>query len=174
MKKVFLTAIFGIFSLTLSSQVSFDSVAYKAFQRISYSSSRRDTTWSDVLFWFTGNKVSVNTNDQTKNIYFIKKPIEETLPSGHKVIRIQCKDDGGFYCVLSTGIDQKELFISIEYNNIIFFYRVIESIERPWDNNPRELKAFEMRTEPWTVEEVDALIKSWKNMKESAKLVKIF
>jgi hypothetical protein len=166
MKKVFLIAIFGFLSLTLSAQVSFDSAGYKAYQRISYSSNQRDTANSDILFWFAGKKVTLSTNDQTKNIYFVGKPIKETLKSGHKVVRIQCKDDGGFYCILSTGTDRKDLFISIEYNNIIFFYKVFETIERPWDNKPRELKAFEMRTEPYTIEEVDALIASWKNMEK--------
>lgn len=153
MKKVFLIIKFlGILSFT-SAQVSLDSVAYKAFQKISLSYTKRDTTPSDVLFWFTGNKVSLSTDNQTKNLYFVKF-FEETLKTGHKVKRIQCKDDGGFNCVLSTGFDSGFNFISVEYNNIVFFYKVSETTERPWDNDPVELIPYELINRKYTPEEI--------------------
>jgi hypothetical protein len=153
MKKIFLILKFlGILSFTCA-QVSFDSVAYKAFQKISLSYTERDTTSSDVLFWFTGNKVSLSTKDQTKNLYF-GEIFEETLETGHRVKRIQCKDDGGFNCVLSTGYDSGFDFISIEYNNKVFFYRVSETKERPWDNDPVELVPYELINRKYTPEEI--------------------
>lgn len=153
MKRVFFIAILGILSLTLGAQVSFDSVAYKAFQKISLSYTERDTVPSDVLFWFGGNKASLTTNDQTKTLYFIKF-FEETLRTGHKVKRVQCKDDGGFYCVLSTGFDSGFNFISVEYNNQVFFYRVVETKERPWDNDPEELEPYQLIDRKYTPEEI--------------------
>jgi hypothetical protein len=153
MKKVFFTVILGILSLTLGAQVSFDSVAYKAFQKVTLSYTERDTTSSDVLFWFTGKKVTLSTNDQTQNLYFVKF-FEETLKTGHKVTRIQCKDDGGFNCVLSTGFDNGFNFISVEYHNMVFFYKVDETAERPWDNDPEEIKPYEPINRKYTPEEI--------------------
>jgi hypothetical protein len=153
MKKVFLAVIFGILSLTLSAQVSFDSVAYKAFQKVSLSYTGRDTTPSDVLFWFAKNRASLSTNDQTKNLYFVKF-FEETLKTGHKVTRVQCKDNGGFNCVLSTGFDNGYNFISVEYSNLVFFYKVSETSERPWDNDPVELKPYELINRKYTPEDL--------------------
>jgi len=175
MIKVFLTAILGIFFLTLGAQVSFDSVAYKAFQKVTLSYNERDTTSSDVLFWFTGNKVSLTTNDQTRNLYFIKF-FEETLKTGHQVKRIQGKDDGRFNCVLSTGFDNGFNFISVEYNNIIFFYKVAETTERPWDNDPDEMKAFEPceGKGAFSLEEVNALVESWKRFKVASQPLKFW
>lgn len=153
MKKLFLIVKFlGIISLTCA-QVSFDSVAYKAFQKVSLSYTKRDTTPSDVLFWFTGNKASLSTDNQTKNLYFVKF-FEETLKTGHKVKRVQCKDDGGFNCVLSTGFDSGFNFISVEYSNMVFFYKVSETTERPWDNDPVELEPYELIIRKYTPEEI--------------------
>ena len=126
MKKIILTSLFFALTGIIFSQVSFDSTGYKAFQKISYSPSESAQDSSNVLFWFESNKVIVNTNDQTKNLYFIDQPIEDILKTGHHVKRVQCKDDGGFLCALSTGhiFPEDVDFISIEYNNIIFFIRL--------------------------------------------------
>jgi hypothetical protein len=175
MKKVFLTVILGILSITLGAQVSFDSVVYKAFQKVTLSYNERDTASSDILFWFVGNKVSLTTNDQTKNLYFIKF-FEETLKTGHRVKRVQCKDDGGFNCVLSTGFDSGFNFISVEYNNTVFFYKVAETTERPWDNDPVEIKTFESCEDKgaFSPEEVNALAESWKRFKVASQPLKFW
>jgi hypothetical protein len=175
MKKVFLIAILEMFLFALSAQVSFESIAYKAFQKVTLSYNERDTSSSDVLFWFAENKASLTTNDQTRNLYFVKF-FDETLPTGHRVKRIQCKDDGGFNCVLSTGFDNGFNFISVEYNNIIFFYKVDETMERPWDNNPVEIKAFEFCKDKgaFSTEEINALSESWKHFKDASRSLKFW
>jgi hypothetical protein len=165
MKKVFFIAILGILSLILGAQVSFDSTAYQAFQKISRTYNMRDTSDSDILFWFCHNKVQISIDDQTKNLFFIEIPFEDILSTGQKTIRVQCKDDGGFLCVLSTGYLEKEKtnFISIEYNNILFFYKVIETIIPLED----ELKPFKVSEDKgaFSVEEVDGLIQALNHLK---------
>jgi hypothetical protein len=171
MKKVFLIAVFGFLALTIGAQVSFDSTGYRAFKKTTLTSNGFLVDSSNVLFWFSNFRVKLNVNDQSKNLYFVSKPIDDVLSTGDKVKRVQCKDDGGFFCILSTGylIDEKVNFISIEYNNIIFFYRVVKTADRLWDNDPEDLKPHEMRTKPYTPEEIDKLIKSWKDLKNRSK-----
>ena len=171
MKKVFLIAIFGFLALTIGAQVSFDSTGYRAFKRTLLTSNGFVVDSSNTLFWFSNFRVKLNVNDQSKNLYFVSKPVNDVLSTGDKVKRVQCKDDGGFFCILSTGylLDEKLNFISIEYNNIIFFYRVVKTADRLWDNEPEELKPHEMRTKPYTPEEIDQLVKSWKNLKNKSK-----
>jgi len=171
MKKVFLIAIFGFLALTIGAQVSFDSTGYRAFKRTLLTSNGFVVDSSNTLFWFSNFRVKLNVNDQSKNLYFVSKPMNDVLSTGDKVKRVQCKDDGGFFCILSTGylLDEKVNFISIEYNNIIFFYRVVKTADRLWDNEPEELKPHEMRTKPYTPEEIDQLVKSWKNLKNKSK-----
>lgn len=146
-------------------------MGYKAFQKISYSPSESAQDSSNVLFWFENNKVIVTTNDQTRNLYFIDQPFEDILKTGHQVKRVQCKDDGGFLCALSTGhiFPEDVDFISIEYNNIIFFYKVRETSERFWDLDPEELTPFEMDSKAFTPEELDKLIESYQKLKNSIK-----
>lgn len=167
MKKVFFIAILGILSLTLGAQVSFDSAGYKAYKKTIFANDVFQVSNSEVLFWFANYHLRLGVNDQTKNLYFIDEPIDDILSTELKVKRVQCKDDGGFLCILSTGYlsDEKINFISIEYNNIIFFYRVNETSERPWDNDPIELEPHKMRTEPYTPEEIDKLVKSYRALK---------
>ena len=173
MKKVFLIVIFGILTLTMGAQISFDSTGYRAFRKTTYTSNGFDVDSSKTLFWFSNYKVKIGVNNQTKNLYLISKPIDEII-SGIQVKRVQCKDDGGFYCILSTGYisDEKINFISIEYNNVTFFYRVNKTSDRPWDDDPEELQPFEMRTEPYTPAEIDQLIESWKKLKNSVRLIR--
>lgn len=169
MKKIILTSLFFTLAGTIFSQVSFDSTGYKAFQKISYSPSEATSDSSNVLFWFETDKVIITTNDQTKNLYFVDQPFEDILKTGHHVKRVQCKDDGGFLCALSTGhiLPEDVDFISIEYNNIIFFYKVSE---RFWDSNPDELIPFEINTDPYTPEEYDKLVESYQRLKNSIKI----
>ncbi len=172
MKKIILTSLFFALTGIIFSQVSFDSTGYKAFQKISYSPSEATSDSSNVLFWFETDKVIITTNDQTKNLYFVDQPFEDILKTGHHVKRVQCKDDGGFLCALSTGhiLPEDVDFISIEYNNIIFFYKVHETSERFWDSNPDELIPFEINTDPYTPEEYDKLVESYQRLKNSIKI----
>ena len=163
MRKILFIMVFGILTLHLGAQVSFDSIGYKAFRKTTYSidiekSMTKDT--SNVLFWFAKSMVKISVNYQYKNIYFIGLPFTDILSSGDTVKRVQCKDDGGFLCAMSTGRYKGSDFISVEYNNIIFFYEVKETNERPWDNDPKQFEPFTMRTEPYTKQEWDALFKS--------------
>ena len=172
MKKIILTSLFFALTGIIFSQISFDSTGYKAFQKISYSPSEATSDSSNVLFWFETDKVIITTNDQTKNLYFVDQPFEDILKTGHHVKRVQCKDDGGFLCALSTGhiLPEDVDFISIEYNNIIFFYKVHETSERFWDSNPDELIPFEINTDPYTPEEYDKLVESYQRLKNSIKI----
>ena len=172
MKKIILTSLFFTLAGTIFSQVSFDSTGSKAFQKISYSPSEATSDSSNVLFWFETDKVIITTNDQTKNLYFVDQSFEDILKTGHHVKRVQCKDDGGFLCALSTGhiLPEDVDFISIEYNNIIFFYKVHETSERFWDSNPDELIPFEINTDPYTPEEYDKLVESYQRLKNSIKI----
>lgn len=175
MKKILIILILGILPLFLEAQVSLYSTGYKAFRKTTYTidlENSRVTDSSSVLFWFAKNMVKISVNYQYKNIYFIGLPFTDILSSGDTVKRVQCKDDGGFLCALSTGKYKGNDFISIEYNNIIFFYEVKETKERPWDNDPIEIEPFKMRTDPYTKDEWDALFKSCS--KFSKNLLKAF
>jgi len=164
MKKVFLIAILGILSLNVFSQDSFSSLAYQATKLtiLDINTGEREVSLSETVFQFDPRKATIGTYGNLRNFIIEGNAFSDTLSTGHVVWRVQAIDNYGRKCGIS--LNSSDPFLSIEYNNKIFFYNITVLSERPWDY-PEDITPYEIRTEPYTQEEIDNFFKSYENLK---------
>ena len=165
MKRTILTISLILVSLIGIAQFSFDSTGYKAYIATISSKTQFSEGASDVLFFFTKTSMTntLPASNQSSTLRFDLKNLKETNIAGTQTLYLPCIDKGGFACELYIGYYAKTdvYSIIIKYNNVLFFFECRTTIERPWDNDPKDIKAFEPWDGTYTDEEIDAFFKQF-------------
>jgi len=122
-------------------------ITYKTEATVVYLNGKRvGESPGGILISFDGWKIRTTSKDQTKNLYPQETWEAYVFPVNNiKNIRVQSKDDGGFHCFLNYGYDHRYdlYFLSIMYDNVIFFHWMKPTQEKIYDG-PDEILPFDI------------------------------
>ncbi|MDD5648861.1 MAG: hypothetical protein PHF86_00345 [Candidatus Nanoarchaeia archaeon] len=140
MKKLIILSIAILINISIFSQEKLDSISFKSFAVTHYFKDKKCISETEVSFYISNNQMISTLNDQDRVIRFIETPKKEK-----GVWSIQCKDEGGFNCILFIGKFSKseDYFVYISYNNLEMIYQCKISEDKPYDDNSSNLLILE-------------------------------
>ena len=140
MKKIITSILALAVCIQLFSQEKLDSIAFKSLAVTHYLKNKKYVSESDAIFYISNNRMISSLNTQSRVLRFIESPKKE-----NNIWSIQCKDEGGFNCVLFIGkfLKSEYYFVYISYNNLEMIYQCKISKDKPYDDNSSNLLILE-------------------------------
>lgn len=132
---------FLMISLIGVSQISLDSVGFKAYRVSVHYKGQVINANSDVLFFIQNGKMVSSVDDQYRTAKFLTQPTRKDMGFKNDNLVAECVDQGGYKCSFfivftpasETNSGRSDVYtIAIGYSNILFIYECHMTGERPW------------------------------------------
>jgi len=149
MKRLAIFLVLFLAPLMLAAQIDIDSVGYKAFRVSVHYRGQTINANSDALFYIQDGKMITTQDGQFQAIRFLEKPSYMDIGTYNDNLAAQCVDNGGYSCgfyivftpASKTTSGVKDVYIiAIAYSNILFMYECYKTDERPWKEDPLDIK----------------------------------
>jgi hypothetical protein len=179
MKRLAIFFVLFLTTLMVKAQIDIDSVGYKAFRVSVHFRGQTITANSDALFYIQKGIMLASTDNQYKGVRFLETPRERDMGFSNDNLVAECVDNGGYACSFfivfspasetTSGVDVYT--IAIGYSNILFIYECHKTSERPWKEDPLDIKTLVSQnnvyqTDPdYTDEEIEAFFDQFGNGK---------
>jgi hypothetical protein len=132
---------FLIISLIGFSQISLDSVGFKAYRVSVHYKGQVLNANSDVLFFIQNGKMASSVDNQYQTAKFLTTPVRKDMGFDNDNLVAESVDQGGYKCSFfivftpasETNSGRSDIYtIAIGYSNILFIYECKKTDERLW------------------------------------------